>query len=108
VRFLEKDYISAMDFKEGEYKGSILNHIFVGLDERGLSKKGHLLMMPKESPDKAYRSFHPTALGVEVFMWGIGCGHLEITEYKPSILEGVDLPFDIKAESLTLGIVSYS
>ena len=91
-RFLEvylpiQSYVAAMEFSSDEQVESILSHVFFGLDREALidpnwcfGQADHIRKNFSEATNDGIL-FTPSALGVELFQWGHGLGHLPITDF---------------------------
>ena len=122
VMITDRDYRRAMAFSKKENPKIITPHVFNGLRQQRLVS-GCLSAMitikpgqpgqPHISPPKAATSrvlmhyFYPTQLGIELFLWGLGCGDKGVDAYAPNLLKRADFPFEISPHNLRLGQASY-
>jgi hypothetical protein len=95
VLIREKDYQSAMQFSQHEQPSNIAIHSFVGLETKGLSVGGIQVCCPYNPKDGEvpFRYFYPTILGVELFLWGQGMGDIGFKNFRPDLMQRLDLPF---------------
>jgi hypothetical protein len=109
VSLLEEDYIKSMDFAANESPAIIMKHIFVGLQQHGLSMEGQTIVQlrPPSPVTGPYRYFYPTALGIELFLWGVGYGDKGFEKYTPELLKSVSFPMSITPYQMGLGHVGY-
>jgi hypothetical protein len=110
VSLLEEDYIKSMRFAENESPAIITQHIFVGLQQHGLSMEGQTTIVQPRPPSPVTgpcRYFYPTALGIELFLWGVGYGDKGFEKYTPELLKSVNFPMSITPCQMGLGHVGY-
>jgi hypothetical protein len=111
VVIAEDAYIRAMEFSPLEPVPAICQHIFTGLQERGLSEGGMQIVPPnphvRGQPDPPFRYFHPTVLGIELFMFGLGHGDETVAAFTPALLNDATLPAAIEPIHLELGRVNW-
>lgn len=111
VAISEDSYLRAMDFSSREPVPAICQHIFAGLEERGLSEGGARVVPPnphvRGQPNPPFRYFHPTVLGIELFMFGLGHGDETIATFTPDLLNDATLPPAIEPIHLELGRVNW-
>lgn len=111
VAVAEKDYQAAMEFSTVEPVPAICQHIFAGLDERGLSEGGLSVVLPNPQvqgqPDPPFRYFYPTVLGIELFMFGLGHGDQTINAFTPELLMDESLPARLEPLHIELGRVNW-
>ena len=98
-----------MAFRQGERADPIVQHAFTGFAEQGIlsrrdtarphsGKRGRLgggpnLFETEEQPaGTCYRYFYPTALGIELFLWGVGYGDQGVTKYSPQLMKKIQMP----------------
>jgi hypothetical protein len=105
----EWDYHNAMEFTKAENPTNIAEHCFVGLEKRGLSEGGFHAIWPNnpDDADKPFRFYHPTILGVELFLWGQGFGESGLDIYKPELMTKISMPFSIEPLEIHPGRVSF-
>ncbi len=111
VSIRESDYELAMGYSADEQPRHLAEHSFVGLEIRGLSEGGGEIVYPRPPSDAhevPFRFFHATSLGVELFLWGQGFGHLGLEGYTPDLAHHLELPFFVEPENVSLGRVNYS
>jgi hypothetical protein len=105
----ESDYRMAMDFTGSESPEIIGQHAFVGLANRGLCEGGESVVTPYQPKpgDEPFRYFYPTTLGIELFLWGLGCGEQGIAAFSPTLLERGDPSIAVEPYEVKHGRVSY-
>jgi hypothetical protein len=111
VAIAEEDYQIAMDFSAAEPVPAICQHIFAGLNERGLSEGGLSVVLPNPNvrgqPDPPFRYFYPTVLGIELFMFGLGHGDQTIDAFTAELLMDESLPPSLDPLHIELGRVNW-
>ncbi|MBA2435067.1 MAG: hypothetical protein H0W34_11525 [Pyrinomonadaceae bacterium] len=111
VAVTEEEFQRMMAFATEEPAAAICQHVFAGLEERGLIKGGLHLVMPdpqvRRQPNVAFRYFYPTVLGIELFMWGLGHGDQTIQAYRPELLNDETLPPTMTPLHIELGRVNW-
>lgn len=113
VAIRETDYCVAMDFCIDEQPLVIAQHAFVGLEKRGLSEGGIQIVQPYQRnaldfSDVPFRYYYPTALGVELFLWGHGVGDQGIEGFTQELGQKLVSSFKVEPYRIVLGKVMYS
>lgn len=106
----EADYQTAMEFSTVEQSANIAQHSFVGLEKRGLSEGGIIVVQPRQPKDGdvPFRYFYPTILGVELFLWGQGIGDCGFSSNTPESVKKLKLPLVIEPYEVFPNQVSFS
>jgi hypothetical protein len=112
LAFLEAEYVAAMEFGSGEREAEIVPHCFTGLETKGLIEGGITFNPDAQKPDghlgpDLHRFFYPTQLGIQLFLWGIGEGHLTVAEFTPELLGRVNMAISVQPRKSSLGHVTY-
>jgi hypothetical protein len=122
VMILDKDYRRGMEFTKKEPVDSIVPHALNGLEQKKLiegSRSAMITVNPERmggpfiTPPKAVlnrslmRCFFPTALGIELFLWGVGYGDKGIEAYAPQLLERTGFPIKVLPHNIVFGQVTY-
>lgn len=111
VAITEEEFLRMMMFVPEEPAASICQHIFAGLEERGLCEGGLYVVLPNSrrpgQPKVAFRYYYPTVLGIELFMWGLGHGDQTIEAYRPELLNDHTLPPTMVPLHIELGRVTW-
>ncbi len=106
----EHEYVMSMDYSGEESHEDISHHSFLGLESSNLSKGGNQIINrdSRPFPGVPFRYFWPTRFGFELFLWGLGLGHMRVSSYF-DIDPNIHLPVTPvpKAVSIQLGRVSY-
>lgn len=108
----EADYQKAMEFSPIEQPEVIAQHAFVGLEKRGLSEGGMRVVQPFRHSKTSYsdfpfRYFYPTALGIELFLWGHGVGDRGLEGFTQDLVKILTPPINVNPYDVILGKVSY-
>jgi hypothetical protein len=96
--------INAMELGGDEPFNPILSHVLFGMSRESLiedtSQYGTEASLKEEWPDapNAGALFTPSALGIELFMWAHGLGHVEISDY---LNPDVSFESDIELPAIT-------
>jgi len=122
VMITDRDYRRGMSFSKVEKPRIITAHVFNGLGQQRLVSGclsammmikperlgGPYILAPKAKPMKTLMHyFYPTQLGIELFLWGLGCGEKGIDAYAPALLKQANLPFAVSCHNIRFGHVSY-
>lgn len=122
VMITDRDYRRGMSFTRTEKPQIITPHVFNGLRQLRLVSGclsammtinperlgGPYVLSPKAKPMKTLMHyFYPTSLGMELYLWGLGCGEKGIDAYAPALLKQANLPFVVSCHNIQFGQVSY-
>jgi hypothetical protein len=112
VAIKEADYHAAMDFSTNEQPLVIAQHAFVGLEKRGLSEGGMQVVQPYRHnatnySDVPFHYFYPTALGIELFLWGHGVGDRGIEGFTQELAQKLVTSFNVEPYQIVFGKVMY-